>query len=80
MVECGRVGVVVDEVEEVRMEEVEKVLAKVEGPGAISMKEWGSDDGGGDCSAVQQQLSADVQFMCSGKRAFAAFKSDGSVV
>ena len=41
---------------------------------------WGAAPDGGDCSAVQQELEADVQEVYSTNVAFAAVKSDGKVV
>ncbi len=44
------------------------------------MTSWGSEDSGGDNSAVASQLSSGVSEIFSTKSAFAALKTDGSVV
>ena len=44
-----------------------------------SVVTWGHAVHGGDCSAVQEQLVADVQCIYSTGFAFAAVKADGSV-
>eukprot|EP00746_Dinoflagellata_sp_MGD_P136563 gnl/MRDRNA2_/MRDRNA2_70474_c0_seq2.p1 gnl/MRDRNA2_/MRDRNA2_70474_c0~~gnl/MRDRNA2_/MRDRNA2_70474_c0_seq2.p1 ORF type:complete len:302 (+),score=66.12 gnl/MRDRNA2_/MRDRNA2_70474_c0_seq2:83-988(+) len=71
----------------IRCQEKKTVKSIVKNSGGVaalksdgSVVAWGCQDGGGDCASVMEQLSGNVQSVCSADVAFAALKADGSVV